>query len=146
MAEAVFQDMVNKAGLSDKIEIDSAGTGHWHAGQPAHVGTLTILKANSIPYKGRARQLERKDLDDFDYVLVMDRENLATVRQYTRGTHAHVALFLSYAQDAGLVESDIVPDPYYDNTFDQTYQLVTVGSRALLDHIRREHRIEGTSE
>jgi protein-tyrosine phosphatase len=141
MAEAVFQDMVNKAGLSDKIEVDSAGTGHWHVGQPAHVGTLSVLKANGIPYKGRARQLERQDLDDFDYVLVMDRENLTTVRQYTRGTHAEVNLFLSYAQAAGLVDTDVVPDPYYDNSFDRTYRLVTVGSKALLDYIRKEHGI-----
>lgn len=141
MAEAVFQDMVNKAGLSDKIEVDSAGTGNWHVGQPAHIGTLNILRANRIPYKGRARQLERQDLDNFDYVLVMDRENLATVRQYTRGTHAEVSLFLRYARDAGLVDSDVVPDPYYDNSFDHVYRLVTVGSKALLDYIRKEHGI-----
>ena len=142
MAEAVFQDMVNKAGLSDEIEVDSAGTGHWHVGQPAHIGTLNILRANGIPYKGRARQLERQDLDDFDYVLVMDRENLTTVRQYTRGTSAEVSLFLRYARDAGLIDTDVVPDLYYDNTFGNVYKLVTLGSKALLDHIRREHQLQ----
>lgn len=139
MAEAVFQDMVNKAGLSDKFEIDSAGTGGWHAGEPAHSGTLSVLKRNGIPYNGRARQLERRDLDSFDYVLVMDRENLSFVQRYGSGARAEVGLFLRYAREAGLVNTDEVPDPYYDGTFERAYSLITRGSKALLEHIRREH-------
>ncbi len=141
MAEAVFQDMVNKAGLGDKFEIDSAGTGGWHAGQTAHYGTLSILRMNNIPYDGRARQIELSDLDEFDYVLVMDHDNLANVRRYTRGTRAVVGLFLQYAKQAGLVETDVVPAPYFDNRFEPVYKLITAGSKALLDHIRQEHGI-----
>ena len=138
MAEAVFQKLVNEAGLSDKILIDSAGLGDWHAGQTAHPGTLKVLRANNIPYNGRARQVVRQDLDDFDYVLVMDRDNLSSLRRYTVGTHAHVGLFLEYAKQAGLVNTDEVPDPYYDGRFEHVYQLVTKGSQALLDHILQE--------
>jgi protein-tyrosine phosphatase len=141
MAEAVFRNMVNQAWLSDKIEIDSAGTGSWHIGEPAHVDTLNILRRNGIAYNGRARQVERRDLDNFDYVLVMDRENLSFLQRYGSGATAEIGLFLQYAKEAGLVNTDEVPDPYYDGTFDRVYSLVTRGSMALLDHIRQKHKI-----
>lgn len=138
MAEAVFQHMVNQAGLSEAIAIDSAGTGGWHVGEPAHRGTLAVLRAQNIPYEGRARQFTPRDLDDYDYVLAMDRENLAAIQRFARGnSHAHVGLFLDYAYRAGLVDVQEVPDPYFDNLFDRTYDLIERGSRALLDHIRQ---------
>jgi protein-tyrosine phosphatase len=137
MAEAVFQDMVDKAGLSEAIIVDSAGTGGWHAGEPAHSATLAILSKNNIPYNGRARQLERRDLDDFDYVLAMDRENLSYILRSSSGAHAQISLFLHYAKQAGLVNTDEVPDPYYDRSFDRAYNLIQHGCQALLDHIRQ---------
>lgn len=136
MAEAVFQAMVNQAGLADRIRVDSAGIGPWHAGETAHRGTLAILKQNEIPYDGRARQIERADLDDFDYVLAMDREVLQYMLRNSIGANAEVALFLSYARQVGLVNTDEVPDPYYDNSFDSAYTLIKRGCAALLNHIR----------
>jgi protein-tyrosine phosphatase len=141
MAEAVFLDMVNKAGLSDQIAVDSAGTGNWHAGEPAHDGTLRILGRNNIPYKGRARQIVRHDLHHFNYVLVMDRENLSYVKRLGLGSSADIGLFLQYAKAAGVVNTDEVPDPYYDGTFDRVFSLVTLGSKALLEHIRQQYAI-----
>lgn len=136
MAEAVFRQMVAEAGLSDKIEIDSAGTSRWEAGSPAHPGTLNILRKHGIQHNGRARQIRHDDLNEFDYVLAMDRENLGFIRRYATGTSAEIRLFLSYAKDAGLISMDEVPDPYYDDNFERTYDLVTVGCQALLFHIR----------
>lgn len=139
MAEAILQDMVNKAGLDDQIMVDSAGTGGWHVGERAHSGTLNILRRHNIPYNGRARQVSPKDLDEFDYVLALDRSHLSYLRRYADGSDAEIALFLSYARQAGLVDTDEVPDPYYDGKFDLTYDLVLKGSRAFLDHLRRKH-------
>lgn len=141
MAEAVFQHQVNQAGLSDKIMVDSAGTGGWHAGEPAHRGTLKILKQNGIPYDGRARQLTRADLSQFDYIVAMDRENLSGIRRLGEASGAEVSLFLKWAKEAGMVTIDEVPDPYYDNTFDRVYDLVVKGCDALLAHIRKQHGI-----
>lgn len=140
MAEAVFQHMVNQAGLSDKIVVDSAGTGGWHAGEPAHRGTLGVLKQYDIPYNGRARQFVRQDLDQFDYVLAMDGENLSHIQRYT-SAHASVSLFLDYAVKANLTTLNEVPDPYYDGRFAYVYDLVNSGCKALLAHIRTEHGI-----
>ncbi|MBL8131682.1 MAG: low molecular weight phosphotyrosine protein phosphatase [Anaerolineae bacterium] len=138
MAEGVFRQMVQDASLSGKIEVDSAGTSAYHVGEKAHAGTLRVLSRLGIAYEGRSRQIERDDLDRFDYVLAMDRENLSYIRRASAGSTAEIGLFLSYARAAGLVGIDEVPDPYYDNTHDQVYELVRRGCQALLDYIRSE--------
>lgn len=140
MADAIFQQQVKDAGLADKIMVDSAGTGSWHVGEQAHRGTRNVLKLNKIPYNGRARQLARRDLSDFDYVLAMDNSNLNNIKRYMGGENdAEVRLFLSYGVDADTVEVGEVPDPYYDNRFEYVYELVEKGSKALLAHIRKTH-------
>lgn len=142
MADAVFAQMVKEAGLSDQIMVDSAGTGSWHVGETAHRGTLNILRKNNIPYNGRARQLTRRDLSDFDYVLTMDRSNYENVNKYVSDEpESEVRMFLSYANEAGTVQEDEVPDPYYDGRFADVFDLVERGSKALLDHIRAAHQL-----
>jgi protein-tyrosine phosphatase len=139
MAEAVFQNLVEQHDLTGQISVDSAGTGGWHVGETAHQGTLNILRQNGIAYNGRARQFKSADLDSFDYVLAMDRSNLRNIRRMTGSTDAEVKLFLHYAQRAGTVSVDEVPDPYYDGRFEYVYELVQRGSEALLNHIRSQH-------
>ncbi|MDZ4767564.1 MAG: low molecular weight protein-tyrosine-phosphatase [Chloroflexota bacterium] len=141
MAEAILRDQVARAGLSDHIEVDSAGTSRHHVSEPAHPGTLQALSRAGIAYSGRARQIERADLDSFDYVLAMDRENLSYVRRASGGSLAEINLFLSYAKFAGKITIDEVPDPYYDNTHDRNFALITVGSQAFLDYVRAEHKL-----
>jgi protein-tyrosine phosphatase len=142
MAEAVFADMVAKAGLADQFEIDSAGTSREEEGSPAHPSTLAMLSKYKITgYNGRARQIVHTDLSDFDYVLAMDRSNLKFILRFALGAQAEVRLFLSYAKDAGLVSVDEVPDPWYDGNYQQTYDLVERGCRALLAHIRKAERV-----
>src|SRR5689334_4302075 len=113
MAEGVFQHLIDQAGLSDKIKIDSAGTAGYHAGERAHRGTLTMLEQNGIRYDGRSRQLTRQDLKDFDYIVAMDDDNLADIK--TLGSsQSKVVRLLDYAPHQPVRE---VPDPYYNNRF-----------------------------
>ncbi len=158
MADVVFQQQVQIAGLSGQIMVESSGTGAWHVGESAHRGTLKVLRKQGIDYRGLARQFEYADLDNFDYVLAMDRDNLRTImRAVNRGdwrtakpqkshltdtaVKAEVALFLSYANRAGTVRETDVPDPYYNGRFDYVYDLVNRGCAALLDHIRLTHHL-----
>ncbi|MDX2139819.1 MAG: low molecular weight protein-tyrosine-phosphatase [Chloroflexota bacterium] len=138
MAEAIFQKMVYDAGLTDQFLIDSAGIGSWHAGAPAHSGTLAVLKKQNIPYNGRARQIISRDLETFDYIAIADREVQSGLRGLGSG-HAQVFFMLQHAYAAGAVKSDEVPDPYYDGRFDEVYDLLTAGCAALLAHIRADH-------
>ncbi len=137
MAEAVFQHMVDEAGLSDAITIDSAGTGSWHVGEKAHNGTRNILRKHNIPYDGRARQVTHADFDQFDYLLAMDGSNLSNLqRMQPDDNDAVITRLLDFAPDDGPRD---VPDPYYDGRFEEVYQLVTAGAAGLLAHIRAEH-------
>ena len=119
MADAVFQQRVREAGLDSQIRVDSAGTGSWNVGDPPHPETRALLRENDIPYEGVARQIRYADLERFDYVLAMDRENLSDIlRLLNRGERSaqqkldlfydgvkkpEIALFLSYANRAGTV-------------------------------------------
>lgn len=141
MAEAVFQHLVNQAGLSDQFIVDSAGTEDWHAGEPAHSGTLNVLRQHHIPYHGRSRQITPSDFSTFDYILAMDRSHLNYLQRRAGSTTAQISLFLTPAYEAGLVSVQEVPDPYYNGHYSQTYELVSVGCAALLDYIRAEQGI-----
>jgi protein-tyrosine phosphatase len=139
MAEGVFQKMVDDAGLSNKISVDSAGTGSYHIGEPAHHGTRQVLQQNGIQYEGRARQFRRTDFDQFDYILAMDADNFANIEsKLSKNTSATVRLFMEYAPQMQVHE---VPDPYYTGGFDHVYELVTAASAGLLDAIRQEHNL-----
>lgn len=135
MAEAIFQQLVNEAGLSEQIELDSAGTGSWHIGEMAHAGTRRILAAHEISYDGRARQVQPSDMMDRDrYIVAMDENNVRDL-QRRFGDHPRLFRLLDFASQPGIKD---VPDPYYHDNFETVYQLVTDGCRGLLAHIREE--------
>jgi protein-tyrosine phosphatase len=143
MAEAVFQHMVKEAGLENDIEADSAGTGDWHIGKPAHHGTLAVLRENSIEYDGRGRCLQPADMNDFDYIVTMDEENLAHTQHMHRkaGGSAKVAPLLEYGAQARKAGIHEVPDPYFHGGFDSVFLLVKDGCAGLLETICREHNL-----
>ncbi len=138
MAEAVFMHLVRENGLENEIEADSSGTGSWHIGKPAHVGTRDVLKRKSIAYDGRARQIARADLSDFDYVVAMDESNRRDIAFMHGASPAgrEVKLLLDYLPQQNVRE---VPDPYFDGKFDDVYELIRASCANLLDAIRREH-------
>jgi len=136
MAEGVLRHLVDEAGLSDRIEVDSAGTSSWHIGESAHRGTRNVLRQHGIAYDGRARQITPRDFDQFDYILAMDDANLADLRaMLPNGSQAVVRRFLDFAD--GITTRE-VPDPYYDGRFEEVYKLVRQGAEGLLAHIRAE--------
>lgn len=138
MAEAVFRHKVRAAGLEGQIEADSAGTGDWHAGSPAHPGTRRLLADNEIDCDHCARQITREDFDGFDYILTMDEENLSAVRALARSGkgRARIGPLMDFAPSASVRE---VPDPYYTGGFAEVYALVSEAAEGLLAHIRKEH-------
>ena len=137
MAEAVFAHKVRAAGLEDKIDVDSAATGHWNLGNAPHRGTRAVLEREGIDYTHAARLITPRDLAAFDYILTMDDQNLADVRAMGPA-RAVVRPFLEYAPDA---EETEVPDPYYDGGFEGVYDLVDNAADGLLQAIRQEHHL-----
>jgi protein-tyrosine phosphatase len=132
MAEAVFCHLVAQAGLSERIQADSAGTGSWHVGEQPHHGTRRVLRERGIDYTHCARVIAPADFAHFDYIVALDRSNLADLSGLARGSRAKVGLLLDYAPATGYRD---VPDPYYDGRFDLVYDLVEQGCRGLLERI-----------
>jgi len=136
MAEAVFQDLIDQAGLADQITVDSVGLGPWHVGEKAHAGTRQVLSEHGISYNGRARQITRADLDNpQSYIVGMDDNNIRTLRQ-RYGRVANVSRLLDHAKHT---DEQAVPDPYYNGNFEYVYQLVLDGCQGLLETIRRQN-------
>lgn len=138
MAEAIFQELVDEAGLTDQIEVESAGTGSWHLGEKAHPGTRQILADHGIDYEGRARRVQADDLaDDSRYIIAMDSSNLRDLRT-SFGDHPRLYRLLDFASHT--TERN-VPDPYYSGNFETVYRLVKDGCQGLLKRIRQEEQI-----
>ncbi|MFC5714086.1 low molecular weight protein-tyrosine-phosphatase [Thalassorhabdus alkalitolerans] len=140
MAEAVFKKKVQEAGLSSKITVDSAGTGHWHIGNPPHEGTISILTKNNIEAAGlQARQLKKKDLSEFEYIIAMDAENLGNIRALAGHSNTgEISRLLDY--DPASPGED-VPDPYFTGNFEEVYEMVDCSCTNLLTHIREREGI-----
>lgn len=136
MAEAVFRHLVKEAGLSNRIDVESAGTGGWHIGERPHSGTLAVLNRNRVEVGGkRARQLSRTDLSNFDYIIAMDEENQDDIESLF---HRRVPRLLEFAPPGTPLN---VPDPYYTGSFDLVYDLVTAGCKGLLVQIRQKESL-----
>jgi protein-tyrosine phosphatase len=138
-AEIVFRQRVEEAGLTDAIEIDSAGTIGYHAGKGPDPRMADTLRRRGYPIAGRSRQVTAHDLAEFDLVLAADAENLADLRRLDRdGLHrAKIRLLVDYCVDK---EADHVPDPYYGGQrgFEEVADLVEDACDGLLDQLRRE--------
>lgn len=143
MAEYVLQDMVNKAGLADKVSVDSVGISSEEVGNTVHSGTVGVLRKHDVAHDALrpARQITPRDLNECDYLLAMDRGHLGYLKRHGAASSATIELFLNDAYAAGSVTYEEVPDPWYDGQFDRTYDLVTKGCVAFLKRLRTERNL-----
>lgn len=144
IAEGVFRQRVTQAGLDHFIQIDSAGTHGYHIGARPDARAQAAATRRRYDLSAlRARQVTREDIEVFDYVLAMDRDNLAHLNSLASPNyHNKPQLFLDYAAHVNLRE---VPDPYYgpDQGFDFVLDLVEEASLGLLTHIQQRLRLDG---
>lgn len=142
MAEAVFREQVKQAGLTDAIEMDSAGTEDWHAGHPPHKGTCKVLDQHGITYEGiRARQVHPSVFQSYTYIVCMDPSNERNVLAWEGADRrtSTIFRFMSLLPEENRKE---VPDPYYTNNFEEVYRLVCEGCKRLLTRIQKEHQLK----
>ncbi|MFZ2162860.1 MAG: low molecular weight protein-tyrosine-phosphatase [Sideroxyarcus sp.] len=139
-AEAVFRSHVTKAGLLERIHIDSAGTHDYHVGAAPDARAQQAAKQRGYDMSSlRGRQVEAQDFFRFDYVLAMDNLNLVTLeRLRPDDAKSHLGLFLEFAEHHNEWE---VPDPYYGGTdgFERVLDMVEDAANGLLQHIRQQH-------
>ena len=138
-AEAAIREAAAEAGL--EIEVDSAGTGSWHVGQPPHPEGIAAGARAGLRIDGRARRVSAVDFDRFDIILAMDQANLRDLFDLapTREAQARTRLFRTYDPDA---ESDEVPDPWGgpEDGYDETVRIVRAAAQGLVAEIVESSR------
>ena len=136
MAEFVLKDMAEKAGLADQLVIDSAATSTEAIGNGIHHGTMSIFRKYHIPCTGhRARQMTRRDYEEYDYLIGMDHWNIRNMSRIAGGDPQNkIRLLLDFTDRAG----QEIADPWYTGEFETTYRDVLEGCQGFLAYIREE--------
>ncbi len=138
-AEGVFRAVVRAHGLEEIIEVDSAGTHAYHIGEAPDARAQAAAVRRGIDLSElRGRQATRCDIESFDFILAMDRENLKYLRALSPpGQEQKIRLFLEFAPARPERE---VPDPYFggESGFDRVLDMVEEAAIGLLEHIQRE--------
>ena len=131
IGEGILRHLAHQGG-HDAIEVDSAGTGAYHCGEPPDRRAQATARSQGIAIdQQRARQVRSEDFDRFDFILAMDRDNLRALRDLAPGDDgAILRLLRDYDPEGG---SD-VPDPYYGGAegFDNVFRMVERCCRAFL--------------
>jgi protein-tyrosine phosphatase len=125
LAEGIMQHKVKEAGLN--WTVDSAGTGGWHVGEAPDHRSVKVARQHGIDISTQScRKFRLSDFDEFDLILVMDKNNQADVRSLarTKADEDKVRLLLNDKE---------VPDPYYDNTmFSPVFDLIEGGCKDVI--------------
>lgn len=118
LAEGIMRHLAEKKGLD--WEIDSAGTGSWHIGDPPDHRSVKEAHRQGIDISGlRGRQFQVKDFDTFDRIYVMDRSNYGDVLRKARDEADKAKVRFLLPNEAE------VPDPWYDDAlFAPVYKLI----------------------
>ena len=138
-ASFVMQDMVERAGLQDIIETDSAATSTEEIGNPVYPPMQRTLEAHGIRCGGHsAKQLKKRDYARYDMIIASDRENLYYMNRICGGDpEGKFSLLMDYTDRPG----SEISDPWYTRNFERTYRDVEKGCRGLLNHLKETGRL-----
>jgi protein-tyrosine phosphatase len=140
-AENIMRHLLAQAGLEKHIHCDSAGTSNYHPGEPPDRRMQQVLRSYGIPVQGTARQIQPKDLEDFDLILAMDRENFADICALDpQGLYRNkIQLMGRYCRDPRWRDQD-VPDPYYggEAMFHEVVRMLQEGCTNLLAELSQD--------
>jgi protein-tyrosine phosphatase len=142
MAEGLLRHRLTERGLDDRLRIDSAGIGGWHAGSAPDLRAIRVCAESGIDIGAqRARMVCTDDYMEFDLILCVDHDTLRTVDfLQPAGTTAQIALLLDWAgvtDGAGFPNAE-VPDPYQGaiEDFRRLYRLLDGATGGLLARLQ----------
>ncbi|MBL7979080.1 MAG: low molecular weight phosphotyrosine protein phosphatase [Bacteroidetes Order II. Incertae sedis bacterium] len=142
LAEGVFRHLVREAGLEERFEIASAGTGGWHVGEPPDRRMTKTAAQHGVDIsKQRAQQFKARFLDQYDLILGMDRsnvENMLLIAGAGDELDADVQKVRLFRDFDPMPSNGEVPDPYYGGQkgFDEVYEMVLRTCKNLLSHLQ----------
>lgn len=133
IAQGIMQKKIEDLGLT--WTVDSAGTSGWHQGEKPDARAIAICKSKNVEIAHqKSRKLVPNDLDDFDIILAMDKNNYDEIIKLCKNTtqRSKVKLILDFAN---CHTNDIVPDPYYDGKFQEVFELL---DKAIFNIVQRQ--------
>ncbi len=138
-AEGVFRHFVEKAGYAGRINIDSAGTLGYHAGDPADPRMRQAAVKRGYTLDSIARQVRQSDITEFELLVAMDLDNFRELMSFSEDKKDHIRMlwhFLENGTDSSKVPS--VPDPYYggDEGFDRVLDMIESACPLLLEYCK----------
>ncbi len=143
MAEGIFRQLVEQAGLSGQITCDSAGTSSYHIGDLPDRRMRQTSKSYGIELTHCARQLHRRDFEEFDYLVAMDESNYAHIASHTgyRSEHKDKVLLMRTHDEIPSVSN--VPDPYYGqlDEFEEVYRILLHANKRFLNYLIQRHKL-----
>ena len=137
-AEAIFIDLVNKKGLNDSYIVDSAGTGSWHIGKKADNRMRIAAQKRGLEILSRARQINAKDFEKFNYIISMDNSNFENIKDLKyRKSLSDFASIKKIQKFRSIFEETEVPDPYFggDEGFDHVLDILEDSVSGFLESI-----------
>ncbi|MBR5939719.1 MAG: low molecular weight phosphotyrosine protein phosphatase [Neisseriaceae bacterium] len=137
MAEFVMRDLVFKAHLSDTISTASCGTSGWHDGEYMHKGTQRLLQQHHItPQPFVSSRLSENALSQYDYIAVMDDNNLRDVERILGRNPQRIFKLTDFIDDF-----DFVPDPWYSGNFEECFDIIYRCCEKWLKVIKKSHNV-----
>jgi protein-tyrosine phosphatase len=147
IAEGVFQNIVQQAGLTDKIQCDSAGTASYHIGSLPDRRMRQIALERGIKLTHNARKLNGDDFYNFDYIVAMDEANFDDIRNQSYRSSGFYfpedRLFMYREFDPERQDAIDVPDPYYEDIsmFEEVYEIVERCGIEFLEFIIQKNQL-----
>lgn len=131
MAELILKKMVKERGIASSFEIASCGTFSYDEGTPIHDSAVRALRAHGVEGDHTARKITRDDVEQSDYLLVMDENNYRDVVEFAGGDGTgKVFLLLSFTPRGGAVA-----DPWFTHDFEKAYSDIEEGCRCFLEFV-----------
>lgn len=109
-AEGVMRKLIDDQGLSERIQVDSAGTSSYHIGEPADRRMRTAAASRGFDLTSRARMVHRRDFDNFDLIVAMDQANLQELLSYSEAQAERICKLSEFLGPPWPAD---VPDPYH---------------------------------
>lgn len=137
MAEGLFLKHLEERNLTDQFEVDSAGTSGWHENELPDPRMMSTAEAKGVKLVSRSRKLVQEDFERFDYVIVMDKQNLKDAEDlHATVPHTEVNIELMREYDDQDVGMD-VPDPYFGGRqgFEHVYRILDRSTKSFLDYL-----------
>lgn len=140
LAEAIFKHKISKKGFGHVVEAHSCGTANYHVGDSPDHRTMANAKKNGVEIDHVGQQLSLQHLEEYDFILAMDRSNHTNILKL-EGANKHIRKIFMMRSFESASQQLEVPDPYYgsEHDFQQVFDILDHSMELFIQHLEKEH-------